>query len=302
MADGARRPAGRRLASAARRAWREFRAAAANEVSPSRFSISLDYEVRPEPRWGHGKPVHPQLQYIIARNAHAYADLLQRFGTYADDLLKIPLDAPDATSPAWHNTYMTGLDAVALYCMLALGNPARYLEVGSGHSTRFARRAIADHKLRTTITSIDPEPRAEIDALCDRVVRTPLERADPAPFDELESGDIVFFDGSHRSFANSDATVALIEVFPRLKPGVLVEVHDVTLPWDYPSVFCDAYYSEQYLLAAYLLADGPTFEIVLPNFFVTLTPELHHILDPVWDRFAWSATATNGLSFWMRKT
>lgn len=54
---------------------------------------------------------------------------------------------------------------------LAAGNPATYLEVGSGNSTRFARRAITVHGLRTRIVSIDPEPRAVVDELCDEVVR-----------------------------------------------------------------------------------------------------------------------------------
>jgi hypothetical protein len=100
---------------------------------------------------------------------------------------------------------------------------------------------------------------------------------------------------------NSDATVSFLDVLPRLAPGVLVEFHDICLPWDYPIQFKDFYYSEQYLLAAYLLAEGDTIEIVLPNFFVSTEPELHHVLDPLWDRFTWSATPTNGLSFWIRK-
>jgi hypothetical protein len=81
---------------------------------------------------------------------------------------------------------------------------------------------------------------------------------------------------------------------------VLVEFHDICLPWDYPTSFGDLYYSEQYLPASYLLAEGNSMEIVLPNFLVSTEPELHHILDPLWDRFTWSATPTNGLSFWIR--
>jgi hypothetical protein len=267
-----------------------------------RFPIYLEYEVNSTPRYGYGKPAHPELHAIIDRNRGAYRDLLESFLAYKEDLLRIPNDATTGEEPCWHNVWMAGLDAVALYSLLRLKNPARYIEVGSGYSTKFARRAIRDQGLRTQLTSIDPHPRAEIDALCDRVIRAPLEDVDLEVFDELDAGDVAFFDGSHRSFMNSDATVAFIDVLPRLRPGVLIEIHDICLPWDYPPQFRDFYYSEQYLLAAYLLAEGSSFEIVLPNFFVSIEPELHHVLDPLWDSFTWSATPTNGLSFWIKKT
>jgi hypothetical protein len=277
------------------------RLAPPGQSSQKRFPIYLEYEVNSVPRYGYGKPSHPKLHEIIDRNRDGYRNLLRSFLAYRDDLLKIPGDTTIAAEPCWHNVWMAGLDAVALYSLLRLNNPARYVEVGSGYSTKFARRAIRDQGLRTQVISIDPHPRAEIDALCDRVIRAPLEETDLSVFDELDAGDIVFFDDSHRSFMNSDATVAFLDVLPRLRPGVLVEFHDICLPWDYPPQFRDLYYSEQYLLAAYLLAEGDSIEVVLPNFFVSIEPELHHVLDSLWDRFTWSATPTNGLSFWIKK-
>ena len=122
-------------------------------------------------------------------------------------------------------------------------------------SSRPARCATGGFETR--IVSIDPQPRAEVDELCDRVLRVPLEAADLSVFDELSDGDVLFFDGSHRTFMNSDATVFFLEVLPRLADGVLVGVHDVFLPYDYPRDFADRYYSEQYLLAAHLIAGNP---------------------------------------------
>lgn len=285
---------------------RARRAISTRRVGPGsstdrRFPIYLDYEVNCVPRYGYGKPPHPLLYEIIDRNRQGYRNLLESFLAYRDDLLRIPLDPRTVEDPSWHNVWMAGLDAVALYSLLRNNGPDRYIEVGSGYSTRFARRAIRDHGLRTHLTSIDPNPRAEIDALCDRVLRERLEDTELGLFDELDAGDIVFFDGSHRSFMNSDVTVAFLEVLPRLRAGVFVQFHDICLPWDYPPQFREMYYSEQYLLASYLLAEGPSIEIVLPNFFVSIEPELHHVLDPVWDRFTWSAAPTNGLSFWIKK-
>lgn len=219
-------------------------------------------------------------------------------------------DADDtaAGEPYWQNSYFSSLDAICLYGLIALRKPSRYFEVGSGHSTRFARRAIRDCGLQTQIVSIDPAPRSEIDALCDRVVRLPLERADPSLFDELEAGDVLFIDNSHCVFTNSDATVFFLEVLPRIKPGVMVHIHDVFWPFDYPSAWSKRYYSEQYLLAAYLLA-GPAdrLQVILPLAYLGLHPVAGDYINRTWNRgvfqsaFARSRNGTGGYigtSFW----
>jgi hypothetical protein len=164
----------------------------------------------------------------------------------------------------------------------------------------FARQAIGDYGLRTTIASIDPHPRVEIDSICDYVIRCPVGDLDLGIFEELEAGDILFVDNSHRVFMNSDATVIFLDVLPRLRAGVLVEFHDVYLPFDYPGEWSERYYSEQYLLAAYLLAEGERFEIVLPNAFISTDEELSGILAPLWDSPAMEGVERYGGSFWIR--
>src|SRR5262249_38681185 len=117
-------------------------------------------------------------------------------------------------------------------------------------------------------------PRTEIDALCDQVIRRSLEDCDLAMFDALTPGDVLFFDGSHRVFTNSDVTVFFFEVLPRLNPGVLVHVHDIFWPWDYPPHWNERLYAEQYLLGAMLLCDKWPFRVVLPNMYICLDAEL----------------------------
>ena len=262
-------------------------------------TIALDYPVNPRPRYGYGQPAHPGLLELIDGGRDRYVRMLESFLPHADALGRIELDSVEPRSPTWHNGWFQGLDAVALYCLLAETQPSQYLEVGSGNSTKFARRAVSDLGLATRIISIDPHPRSEVDELCDEVIRQPLEDVATSRFDDLNPGDILFFDNSHRCFTNSDVTVAFLELVPALPAGVLVQFHDVFLPWDYPPQMSDRYYSEQYLLAAALLY-GRRLEVILPNFFVSITPELYHLLDPIWERFVWSATPTNGLSFWVR--
>ncbi len=263
--------------------------------------ITLDYPVDSTPRYGYGRPPHRRLYQRLERGRADYAALLEQFLTLTEHLCAIPRDETGRIErPCWRNGWLAGLDVVALYSLLALTNPKRYLEIGSGTSTRFARQAIREHALGTTVTSIDPHPRSEVDSLCDEVIRKPLERADLSIFGELTEGDVLFVDGSHRTLMNSDVTVAFLDILPDLQPGVLVEMHDIYLPWDYPPEWAQRFYSEQYLLAAYLLAPEQPFDVVLPNFFATIEPDLAGILQPLWSRLELTDFDTWGQSFWLR--
>lgn len=195
---------------------------------------------------------------------------------------------------------MPALDGVALYGFLVTYKPKIYMEVGSGNSTKFARKAIADHNLDTIIVSIDPYPRAEINEICDEIIRKPVEEINLKIFDRLHKNDILYIDNSHRIFMNSDATTVFLDVIPGLKSGVLVEIHDITLPYDYPTEWINRYYSEQYLLAAYVLANKNMFDIVLPNFFISHDNELNSIMAPLWEQKEMRNVETHGCSFWLR--
>jgi len=236
------------------------------------YPILLDYPVRLAGRYPPGHP-HPGLSALMAPGRPAFARWIDQMGRLADRLAAIPVRAtggPESPEPIWLNSWFYGLDAVMLYTLCAVTRPARLLEVGSGFSTQFAHRAVADHGLPTRITSIDPRPRVSVEAICDRVIRQPLEETDLAVFSELQAGDILLIDCSHRIFQSSDVTVLLLEVLPYLAAGVLVHFHDIYLPYDYPEVWQRRYYSEQYGVAAMLLADlGRRYEIVMANFFVS---------------------------------
>jgi len=267
--------------------------------------IFLDYPVNPIPRYGYEKPPHSKLYEIIDRNRMRYKNNLERFLEFEEYFWRIHLGKPiTIQEPYWMNKWITGLDAVALYSFLCLNNPKMYFEIGSGESTKFARKAIRDHNLQTKITAIDPHPRTEITSICDTFICHPLEDVDLRTFDELEAEDILFIDSSHRCFMNSDVTVIFLDILPRLSAGVLVEFHDILLPYDYPLAWREWYFSEQYLLAVSLLAEGNKFDIILPNFFVSRDSELNNILAPIWGnremyavkRHRWS----HGSSFWIQ--
>ena len=224
---------------------------------------------RSEPRYGHGRPAHRSLSEILARHDGDYRETLHRFTSYRADLEAIPLDQTSPLEPHWRNGLLFGLDGVSLYAFTRMRTPRRYVEIGSGNSTLFVDRARRDGGLEMELRSIDPSPRREIDSICDKVLREPLESSDLEALGDLDAGDIVFLDGTHRVFMNSDVTVFFLDVLPALPPGILVGIHDIHLPDDYRPEHADRYYSEQYLLASYLLGESPWVQPVLPCWYVS---------------------------------
>jgi predicted O-methyltransferase YrrM len=261
--------------------------------------VNLDYppSVENRPRYGHGRPPHAGLEKLIHGHEGSYAPTLEAIARYADELATIEVSASDPRQPSWVNGMISGLDGASFYAFMRERRPARYLEIGSGNSTKFVARAKRDGDLETRIVSIDPHPRAEIDGLCDEVVRRPLEAADLSRFAELEAGDVLFFDGSHRVFMNSDVAVFFLEVLPLLPAGVLVGIHDIYLPDDYPADIADRHWSEQYMLAAWLLG-GADVEIVMPAWRVSTDPVLGHALDDLWARPGLDSVERHGVAFW----
>ncbi|WP_375463128.1 class I SAM-dependent methyltransferase [uncultured Methylobacterium sp.] len=255
--------------SAGRRAGIDiFRAS----TDPFRWSHTVHdyYPVAPHPRWETQSLPHRRLRAALDTGRASYETFLSALEGHASLLHGVPhaADPEAANRPCWNNTWFTALDAAALVTFLGWKRPARYVEIGSGTSTCFARYAIDAAGLPTAMTSIDPSPRRHIDRICERVVRQPLESCDLAIFDELEAGDILFFDGSHRAFANSDVVVFFFEILPRLTPGVLVHIHDIFIPDDYPTAWNHRLYNEQYLLAAMLMCGRPPFRVVAPIAYI----------------------------------
>lgn len=265
--------------------------------------ILLDYPVKQRQRWTIEKP-HKYIHDILSQKRETYRDILNTFADLNTLFAKIPRNNPSDElfrGPYWENGWIPALDGIAIYGFVASQKPKLYLEIGSGNSTKFARKAIEDFQLDTKIISVDPQPRAEIDTLCDQIIRKPLEDVRLSLFDTLGRNDIFFVDSSHRTFMNSDVTTVFLDIIPRLKPGVLIQIHDITLPYDYPCDWIQRWYSEQYLMASLLLARGNTFDILLPNSFVSHDEELQSILMKLFDNIKSKNNNNYGYSFWLRK-
>ncbi|MBU2018546.1 MAG: class I SAM-dependent methyltransferase [Bacteroidetes bacterium] len=271
-------------------------------LHPRFQTLFLEYPVKFEPRYGHGKPAHQGLETIIAENDEEYKTRLLRALDLKEFIWKIQDSSIETNSilPTWNNDFLPGLDIVGIYALLTEFKPNRYIEIGSGNSTKVAHLAKVDQGLKTKIISIDPMPRAEIDVLADEVIRSPFENIDYDLIAALEENDILFVDNSHRILPNSDAMVFFMEVLPRLKKGVIVHIHDIYLPYDYPQFMCDRFYSEQYGLAMYLLANPKKYHTILPNFYVSENKELAQVIAPMWEHKNLVNVEKHGGSYWLQ--
>ena len=173
-------------------------------------------------------------------------NVLALVSEYQKDLEAIGAGPPPA--PRWNQDWFPRLDAAAAYAIVRATRPRRIVEVGSGHSTRFLARAVADGKLDTRITAIDPQPRASIESLPIEWLRVPVQRV--AAFPALGPGDILFIDSTHQLKPGSDVDFLLNAVLPLLASGVRVHFHDIFLPDDYPADWAWRRYNEQAAVAS----------------------------------------------------
>jgi hypothetical protein len=193
---------------------------------------------------------------------------LRETPSYADELSALPWEKSPSDPNAfyWGNGLFSHSDASLYYSLLRRFKPARIVEVGAGHSTRLAARAVRANG-SGAIVCIDPhapEWLAALDAPVE-VQAVPVQETPDEVFLGLGDGDILFIDGSHISKTGSDVNHLFLRILPRLPKGVLVHVHDICLPFEYPRYWSQemlCYWNEQYVLAA-LLANSTKFEILV---------------------------------------
>ncbi|MFJ2739477.1 class I SAM-dependent methyltransferase [Streptomyces sp. NPDC087440] len=150
------------------------------------------------------------------------------------------------------------VEAQALHGILRSVKPRRYLEVGSGVSTRIALRALelnAEEGEGGDVVCVEPYPRPWL-ADDPRVTlhRSPVQSVDLDVFTSLGAGDVLFIDSSHVVGPGADTNFLVLEVLPRLAAGVIVHIHDIYLPYDYQRDLLDSpfHWAETSLVRAFL--------------------------------------------------
>lgn len=234
-----------------------------------------------------------------AAQIHLVTDLFPEFRDEYEALLT----APSEDEP-WRfyfgNGLFDGTDALVLYCMLRHLRPGRVIEVGSGFSTRLAAEA-ALRNATTEIVCVEPYPDAVLQKGFPGLKALIPSRVEELPFDffaELQENDVLFIDSSHVVRTGGDVNFLYLEVMPRLRPGVVVQIHDVFLPGEYARdwlVDSLRFWNEQYLLQAFL-AFNADFEVLVANSYLHARhPE---VLKNVFPTSPW----WGGGSVWIRRS
>jgi len=235
-------------------------------------------------------------------------ELLASFvARFRDEYARFP---PAATgSPATYyvrNGMFESVDGEILYCMIRHLWPSRVVEIGSGFSTYLAAQAIArnrqdDDRYTCELVAIEPYPnptlRAGFKGLS-RLLATPVQEVPITEFSSLKENDVLFIDSSHVLKIGSDVRYEYLEILPRLAKGVLVHIHDIFLPAEYPRRWLRErrFYNEQYLLQAFL-AFNTAFEVLWAGSFMHLRyPDTLAAAFPSYE----PTTVWPG-SFWLRR-
>ncbi len=197
---------------------------------------------------------------------------------YLDEFrCRYPLTIDDEPEVGFHllNGVYMAVDAHVYYALIRAHKPARIIEIGAGQSTRLALDASAENMHEghlTAVTCIEPFPSAFLrESTAINLLESKLQDVDLELFKELQANDILFIDSTHVLREGNDVQYEYLEILPRLSDGVLVHIHDISLPRRYPRAYFDAgwYWNEQYLLQAFL-AFNDRFEILWPgNYMMT---------------------------------
>jgi hypothetical protein len=152
------------------------------------------------------------------------------------------------------------IESQILYCFIRALRPPLVIEVGSGVSTRTMLDAAERNRQEgfgeTHIIAIEPNARAELRRAPGITLKEAFVQEVPLEFfDQLEAGDMLFVDSSHAVKIGSDVVRICMEIMPRLKPGVFIHFHDISLPYLYPRSPMHQFFSwqESTLLLALLM-------------------------------------------------
>ena len=224
--------------------WRRLKLGLSTVLGWSKQGYFIPYRYATSDLQAGARPVYGRVEEICRATEGRFREHLGALAEYADALKGFHGTIPPA--PRFEQDWFPRLDGAIAYAFVRRFRPGRIIEVGSGHSTRFMARAVADEGLETKITAIDPAPRADIRALDGvEIINKPVQQVDLSIFDQLQAGDILFIDSSHILMPGTDVDLLFNHVMPGLPDGVWIHIHDITLPDDYPPAWSWRNYNEQ---------------------------------------------------------
>ena len=248
-------------------------------------------------------PIAPDTIHGIDLNEEAQRNL---WGSWSDYLREFPF--PDSKGDRRYycqNRHFGVGDAMVLYCMLRHFQPRRLIEIGCGFSSACSLDTIehhVEHEVQCTFVEphpellysvLRPDERSKHIVIASEAQEVPLET-----FDQLEADDVLFIDSTHVLKTGSDVGFELFHVLPRLNSGVIVHIHDIFYPFEYPREWViDRNYSwnEIYAVRAFLMYNR-AFEVLFFNdYFARFAKELV-------ERDAPRMLLNAGGGLWLRRT
>jgi hypothetical protein len=260
-------------------------------VTPVHFYEPIpDTQSLPETLWS-----QPSELVGIDRNDSIQLELLRsHFTKLRDEYNNLPVEPPPGQKRPFR-----GVDALVAYCMIRHFQPELIAEVGSGWSSLVLGQAAAKNK-NSALICIDPFPgdvlRKGFPGLRSLIGKK-IQDIDLEFFSQLGSGDVLFIDSSHTVKIGGDVNYLFLEVLPRLRPGVIVHVHDIFLPFEYRRDWVldeFRFWTEQYILQAFLTFNSE-FKVLLANSYLN-----HYHQQELKAAFPGLSSWAGG-SFWMRR-
>jgi len=266
-------------------------------VTPVHFYQPIpDPQSLPETLWK-----QPSELIGIDMNDAMHLDLLRNcFPRFRDEYQHFPTKPTGKENRFYLGNHLfDDTDALVAYCMVRHFQPRLIIEVGSGFSSLVLGDAAARND-SSGLICVEPFPREFLRKGFPglrSLIEKKVQEIDLNFFSQLESGDILFIDSSHTVKIGGDVNYLFLEVLPRLKPGVIVHVHDIFLPFEYRRDWVldeFRFWTEQYLLQAFLMFN-PEFEVLMANSYLN-----HYHQENLKAAFP-DLSSWGGGSFWMRR-
>lgn len=236
----------------------------------------------------------------ISLNSDFQFDLLKEFESYS---MIFPFQASKNNTHRYFydNPMFAYIDGLFLFCFLNKFKPNRIIEIGSGYSSALMIDTIEMYQSKVEMIFIDPytdrvdQLLSNSDFLVSKYMRIPVQKVDTDIYSNLKENDILFIDSSHIVKTAGDLNYIFFEILPLLNSGVIIHVHDIFFPFEYPEEWLKLglCYNEAYFLRSFLM-NNTNYEILFWNDYVLQN-------QPDFFKNKTAQTKARGGSFWMRK-
>lgn len=165
--------------------------------------------------------------------------LLTELSQYYGDL-PFTVEKSENNRYCYNNGTYSYTDGIILHSIIRHFKPERIIEIGSGYSSAVMLDTREKFAPEIDLTFIEPYPKLlyslfkENDKQNCTVLDCGVQSVALKEFQKLQANDILFIDSSHVSKTGSDVNYELFEILPNLASGVIIHIHHMFFPFEYP--------------------------------------------------------------------